>query len=272
MNSNKLSGWAAWPIKHYRISTLLTVLLLLFGIYGIYVMPKDEFPPFTVRQGVVIAVMPGATSEEIEAQVARPLERYMFTFKEVKRSKTTTTSSNGMCLMMVQLQDNVNKKDEVWSKIKHGLNNFKSSLPSGVLALVVNEDFGDASALLITVESEQRSYRELQQYSDELADRLRRIHSVSNVRQYGEVKEQITLYVDRERLAAYQIGQSTIIQALSGQGLTTTSGSLTGSNQNIVLHFAPTEQSEQEIANQIIYSHNGKNVRISDVATIKREY
>lgn len=272
MKSDKLKGWAAWPVKNYRIASLLTALLFAFGLYGIYVMPKDEFPPFVVRQGVVIAVMPGATSEEIEAQIARPLERYIFTYKEVNRAKTTTTSSNGMCMMMVQLQDNVNKKDEVWSKIKHGLNNFKSNLPSGVLALVVNEDFGDACALLITIESEERSYRELQQYSDELADRLRRVPSVSNVRQYGEIKEQITLYVNRERLAAYGIGQATLMQALNAQGLTTMSGSVTGKEQHIALHVAPTEKSEDEIANQIIYSHEGKNVRICDVATIKREY
>ena len=272
MKSNKLTGWAAWSVNNYRIATLLTVLLLAFGVYGLYVMPKDEFPPFVVRQGVVIAVMPGATSEEIEAQVARPLERYMFTYKEVNRQKTTTTSSNGMCMMMVQMHDNINKKDEVWSKIKHGLNTFKSSLPGGVLALVVNEDFGDACALLITVESQQRSYRELQQYSDELADRLRRVPSVSNVRQYGEVKEQITLYVDRERLAAYGIGQGAIMQALGGQGLTTMSGSLTGKQQHITLHVAPTERSEQELAQQIIYSNGNKNVRLCDVAEIRREY
>ena len=272
MKSDILKGWAAWPIKNYRIASLLTVLLLAFGLYGLYLMPKDEFPPFVVRQGVIIAVMPGATSEEIEAQVARPLERYIFTYKEVNRTKTTTTSSNGMCMMMVQLHDNINKKDEVWSKIKHGLNNFKSSLPGGVLALVVNEDFGDACALLITVESDQRTYRQLQQYSDELADRLRRVPSVSNVRQYGEVKEQITLYVDRRRLAAYGIGQNTIHQALAGQQITTMSGSITGKQQHIVMHIAPTEKSEDEIANQIIYSNGGKNVRVCDVATIKREY
>ena len=272
MKSNKLTGWAAWSVNNYRIATLLTILLLAFGVYGLYVMPKDEFPPFVVRQGVVIAVMPGATSEEIEAQVARPLERYMFTYKEVNRQKTTTTSSNGMCMMMVQMHDNINKKDEVWSKIKHGLNTFKSSLPRGVLALMVNEDFGDACALLITVESQQRSYRELQQYSDELADRLRRVPSVSNVRQYGEVKEQITLYVDRERLAAYGIGQAAIMQALGGQGLTTMSGSLTGKQQHITLHVAPTERSEQELAQQIIYSDGNKNVRLCDVAEIRREY
>ena len=270
MSWNK--SWAAWPINNYRITIVITALLLVFGLFGLYVMPKDEFPAFTVRQGVVIAVMPGATSEEIEAQVARPLERYLFTFKEVKREKTTTTSQNGMCITMVQLQDDANNKDEIWSKLKHGLNSFKSQLPSGVVALIVNDDFGDACALLITLESDQRSYRELQGYSDELADRLRRIPSVSNVRQYGEVKEQLTLYVDRERLAAYGIGQAALMQAISGQGLTTMAGSVTGGEQNIQLHVSPTESSEEELMNQIIFSGNNKVVRVRDIATVKREY
>ncbi len=265
-------SWAAWPVNNYRITIVITVLLLAFGLYGMYMMPKDEFPAYTVRQGLVVAVMPGATSEEIEAQVARPLERYLFTYKEVKREKTTTTSQNGMCLVMVQLQDYVNNKDEVWSKLKHGLNTFKSQLPSGVAAVIVNDDFGDACALLITVESQQRSYRELQQYGDELADRLRRVKSVSNVRQYGEIKEQLTLYIDRERLAAYGIGQAALIQAINGQGLTTMAGSVTGGEQNIQLHVAPTQSSEEELMNQIVFSSNNKIVRVRDVATVKREY
>ena len=74
MKSDILKGWAAWPIKNYRIASLLTVLLLAFGLYGLYLMPKDEFPPFVVRQGVVIAVMPGATSEEIEESINEDVE------------------------------------------------------------------------------------------------------------------------------------------------------------------------------------------------------
>ncbi|MBQ0019548.1 MAG: efflux RND transporter permease subunit [Bacteroidales bacterium] len=265
--------WSYWPIKNFKITALLVVLLFAFGLTGLVQMPKDEFPPFVVRQGVVVAVMPGATSEEIEQQVARPLERYLFTYKEVNRLKTTTTSMNGMCLVMVQLQDNIQNKDEVWSKLKHGLNTFKSQLPSGVLAVIVNDDFGDTCALLITIESDQRSYRELQAYSDELADRLRRVPSVSNVRQVGEVKEQITLYVDRERLAAYGIGQTAIMQALNGQGMTTMSGAVTTGSQNILLHVAPTQRSEEELMNLIVYSDAQNHVvRVRDIADIKREY
>lgn len=269
----KSMSWVAWPLKNFKITALLVTLLTLFGLYSMYVMPKDEFPPYVIRQGVVIAVNPGATSEEIEAQIARPLERYLFTFKEVRREKTTTTSMNGMCMVMVYLREDVNNKDEVWSKIKHGLNNFKQQLPQGVVALITNDDFGDTCARLVAIESSQRSYRELQQYSDELADRLRRIESVSNVQQVGNQQEQLTLYVDRERLAAYGIGQTAIAQTLSAQGLTTMSGSISTDQRNITFHIAPTQQSESEIAEQIIYSDAaGRSVKVKDVARIVREY
>ena len=270
----KKMDWLRWPLEHYSISLLIVGILFVLGIYGMYVMPKDEFPAFTIRQGVVIAAYPGATTEEVETQVAKPLERYLFTFGEVCRAKTSTTSQNGLCIVMVRLNDEVNNKDEVWSKIKHGLNLFKSSLPSGVVALFANDDFGNTSALLIAIESPQRSYRELQKYTDQLSDRLRRIPSVANVRTYGEQKEQISLYVDRQRLQAYGIGQQMLFSHLQSQGITTLSGSISDDDQQIPIHIEATNNTEEEIANQIIFSDpvSGKVARVRDVAQVVREY
>ena len=270
----KNTKWISWPLDNNKIMLLLVAILFGIGIYGMWVMPKDEFPPFTIRQGVVVAVYPGATSEEVEQQVTRPLERYLFTYAEVNRTKTTSTSQNGMAMVLVHLNDEVNNKDEVWSKIKHGLALYKQSLPSGVLALVANDDFGNTSALLIAIESKERSYRELQDYSDRLSDRLRKIPSVANVRLYGDHKEQVSLYVDRQRLEAFGIGQQTLMSALQSQGLTTMTGSLVGDHQQTLIHIEPTQNSEAEVANQIIYSDpiSGKVVRIRDIATVKREY
>ena len=267
-------SWLAWPLEHYPISLLIISILFVLGIMGMYEMPKDEFPQVTIRQGVVAAVYPGATSEEVEQQVARPLERYLFTFGEVNRVKTTTTSQNGLCIVMVKLNDDVNNKDEVWSKIKHGLNTFKLTLPTGVLGVIVNDDFGNTSALLIAIESEQRSYRELKEYSDKLSDRLRRIPSVANVKLFGEQKEQISLYVDRQRLQAYGIGQQLLFSRLQAQGFTTTAGSISDDDQQIPIHVESIENSEEEIANQIIFSDpvTGKVARVRDVARVVREY
>ena len=198
-------------MRNFRITFLIVGCLFVFGIYALARIPKQEFPEYTIRQGVVVGVYPGATAEEVEEQLAKPLEQFLMTYKEVKRAKTTSTSQNGMCYVMVELNDDVNDKDEVWSKVKHGLAAFKMQLPAGVAAVVTNDDFGDTSALLITLESDTRSYRELKGYMDDLSDRLRRIESVSNLRPYGVQQEQISVYADPERLAAYDAGKRRMV-------------------------------------------------------------
>ena len=117
-DNNLMQHWAAWPLVNRGITALITIILLAFGFYGLVMMPKDEFPPFTTRMGVIVAVMPGATSEEIEAQVARPLERYIFTYKEVNRAKTSTQSMNGMCFMKVNFDARLTNLQPVWNKMK----------------------------------------------------------------------------------------------------------------------------------------------------------
>ena len=263
----------AWSMRNFRITFLLVGCLFVFGIYGLVRIPKQEFPEYTIRQGVVVGIYPGATSEEVEEQLAEPLEQFLMTYKEVKRPKTTSTSQNGMCYVMVELEDDVNDKDEVWSKIKHGLASFKMQLPSGVAALVVNDDFGDTSALLITLESDTRSYRELKGYMDDLSDRLRRIESVSNLRPYGVQSEQISVYVDRERLAAYGIGEKVISAALASQGLTPLGGAVSNAETETPIHIAPSLAGEREVAEQIVWSDpEGHVLRVKDVARVVREY
>ena len=260
-------------MRNFRITFLIVGCLFAFGIYGLVHIPKQEFPEYTIRQGVVVGVYPGATSEEVEQQLAKPLEQFLMTYKEVKRSKTTSTSQNGMCYVMVELEDHVNDKDEVWSKIKHGLAAFKSQLPPGVAAVVTNDDFGDTSALLITLESDTRSYRELKGYMDDLSDRLRRIESVSNLRPYGVQQEQISIYADHERLAAYGIGEKVLSAALASQGLTPMGGSVSNAETETPIHIAPSLAGEREVAEQIIWSDPQGNVlRVKDVARVVREY
>ena len=189
-------------------------------------MPKQEFPVFTVRQGVVIVVYPGATSDEVEEQVTEPLEDFIFEFKEVKKSKTHSLSRDGMAIVFVELNDDITDKDEFWAKFKHRAAAFKSELPTGVLALVTNDDFGDTSAMLITIESKDKTYRELENYLDELKDRLRSIDAVSNLRTFGVQKEQISVYLDPAKLARYAIGNTTLATKLLAQGFTTMSGAV----------------------------------------------
>ena len=260
-------------MRNFRITFLIVGCLFVFGIYALARIPKQEFPEYTIRQGVVVGVYPGATAEEVEEQLAKPLEQFLMTYKEVKRAKTTSTSQNGMCYVMVELNDDVNDKDEVWSKVKHGLAAFKMQLPAGVAAVVTNDDFGDTSALLITLESDTRSYRELKGYMDDLSDRLRRIESVSNLRPYGVQQEQISVYADHARLAAYGIGEKTLSAALAAQGLTPLGGSVSNAETETPIHIAPSLAGEREVAEQLVWSDpEGHVLRVKDVARVVREY
>jgi multidrug efflux pump subunit AcrB len=260
-------------MNNRSIILLLVGALLVAGIYSLVVMSKQEMPEYVIRQGVVAGVYPGANAGEVEEQLTKPLERYLFTYAEVNRSKTTSKTEDGMAYIFVQLADDVSDKNVVWSKIKHGLTQLKSSLPPGVMAVIANDNFGDVSSLLITLESEDKTYREIDSYCDALEDRLRAIPTVANVQRSGSQKEQITIYVDNEKLSAYGIGSKILMANLMAQGLTTTSGSLENSQSIMSIHIAETFGNEQEIASQIIYSSpNGNVVRVKDIGRVVREY
>ena len=129
------------------------------------------------------------------------------------------------------------------------------------------------SRLLITLESDTRSYRELKGYMDDLSDRLRRIESVSNLRPYGVQQEQISVYADPERLAAYGIGEKTLSAALAAQGLTPLGGSVSNAETETPIHIAPSLAGEREVAEQIVWSDpEGHVLRVKDVARVVREY
>lgn len=261
-----------WAMRHYSIVFLLVGILVAFGITALIIMPKQEFPGYTIRQGIIVGVYPGATSEEVEKQLAEPLEQFLFTYPEVKRSYTTTSSQNGICYAMVELNDNVKNKDEVWSKIKHGLLTLKPQLPSGVLALVARDDFGDTSAQLIAIESKNRSYKDLKEYADNLNNRLRRIESVSNLRLYGVKNEQVTVYTDRNRLSSYGISDKMLLAQVFAQSLAP-GGSVKNDDAVVPIHFNPTYKNVQEVEDQIIFSdHEGNMIRVKDLAKVVREY
>ena len=72
---------------NHNIVMLLMGMLVFVGILGICIMPKQEMPQFTIRQGACVAVYPGATSDEVEERVAKPLENFIFGYKEVNKKK-----------------------------------------------------------------------------------------------------------------------------------------------------------------------------------------
>ena len=262
-------------MRYHSIIYTVVAFLVLFGIYALGQMNKDEFPQVTIRQGLIAAVYPGATAQEVEEQVAKPIEQYLFSFKEIDKCKTYSLSKDGMCYIFAALTPKVKNATEAWQKIRGGLSLMKQmQLPSGLLAVVVIDDFGNTSSILLALESSERTPRELESYAEIISDRLREIEEMGSIKLLGQQHEEIAVTLDVERISRYGINQNLILTRLAAQGFRTMTGEIANDMGAALVHVDVPYRTEYELGEQIILADpvNNRAIRLKDIATIERRY
>ena len=266
-----ISGWVRWAVRERKVVYLLVALLIAVGGIGLAKMNKDEFPTFVIKQGLVAGIYPGATAAEVEEQLTKPLEEALFSYKEVDRESVHSVTRDGICYIYVDLNVPQSKKDEVWSKLKLGLQTFKQTLPAGVLAVAVLDDFSNTSSLLIAMESDDKSYLELQDYADELCGKLRQIPDLAKVSVVGGQDEEIAVTLDRDKISSYGVDPTTILLSYTSSSVPLPSGTFETAYTASPIHIKSTVGSEREVAERIIYSDpQGNIVRLRDIAKVER--
>jgi multidrug efflux pump subunit AcrB len=260
-------------MKNQQIIIAFVLIMMILGVYGLINMPRREFPEFTIRQGVIVGLYPGANSQEVEEQLTTVVENYIFSYEEVKKAKTYSYSKEGLMVIFVELNDNVSNADKFWSKLRLGLDELKLQLPAGVLALIGNNDFGDTSALLITMSSDEKSYRELEEIMEQLEADIRKINSVSKIKHFGTQKENIYVYLDTDKINEYHVKPTTILTSFKLQELINYAGQLDNGELILPVHLPPRYESEKDLEEQIVYSDpEGNIIRLKDIARIERRY
>lgn len=269
----KLNQLVAWGYRYSSVVILIVCLMAAFGIYSLKQMNKNEFPNFTIREGVLAAVYPGAGSLEMEEQVMKPMEDYIFSFKEVDKAKTRSNASNGMVMCFIELDDNVTDTDQFWAKFNMGLDRLRAQLPPGVLGMELVSNFGETSSILLTMQSDTKTYRELKEYMDRLKEHLRVVPSVGTMSVSGMLNEQIAVTIDPERLSHYAIDEKSIALSLMAQGFKTTGGALRSESHTSPIYVEKPVSDIHELENVFLLSlPTGQTVRLRDVADVKLEY
>ena len=262
-------------LRHPGIVFTAILFLVAFGLWSLPMMNKDEFPQFTMRYGVIAAIYPGATAEEVEQQVTKPLERFLYSYSEIDRAQTYSVTNDGIVYIYASLRLAVSAPDEVWSKIRAGLDLFRTTdLPAGVAEIVVVDDFGSTSSVLLALEAPAHSPRELERYATALCDELRTISDMGKISILGKEREEIAVIIDPAKLASLPINQSALMAQLALQGFRTIGGSVDNNESSSMLHVAIPYATEYEVGEQIIFSNpiDDKVVKLKDIATIMRRY
>ena len=265
--------FVAWAIDHKKVVCAIVVILLTIGMVGLFRMNRDEFPPFEIKLGLVAGIYPGASAEDVRVQLTEPLEKVLFSIPEVDRKTVKSYSKDGICYIIVDINPSADLKDQVWSKIRHKLDEAKLTLPVGVAAVVVLDEFSETSSLLIAMESEDKGYSELLGYAEDLCGKLRHIPALSKATVLGAQQEEIAVNIDLERLSTYGISPAQLMLDYQMSTLSSSGSVLKNSSLNAPVHIAPTVTGEQEVEDRVVYvDPAGNMLRMKDIATVERRY
>ncbi len=261
-------------LRYPSVIIVLTAMAVAVGIHALMTMPRTEDPTVTIRTGLVIAQYPGATSEQVEKQVTKTLEKHIFKFPEVRKELTYSTSRPGLVIINVELENYVKNADLFWAKLRNELlETAMTELPAGVRGPIVNSDFGDTVALLIAVHGERYGYRELRDYVDTIQDRFRTVREVGKMMRYGDQGEQIWITGSLARLSQYFADPLRIITALQQRNMIAETGKAEIGQSKIPMRTTGPFTTEEQIANVMVdVSKTGEPVYIKDFAKVERRY
>ena len=267
---SSIKFWLRYP----AVTLILTAMIVIVGIHAFLKMQRTEDPTITIRTGIVAAMYPGATSEQVEKQVTKTLEKHIFKFSEVRKGKTYSTSRPGVVIINVELEDNIKNSDQFWAKLRHEMNLVRATeLPAGIMGPIVDSDFGDTVAMLIAIHGKRYGYRELRDFADKIHDEMRTVRLVGKLVTYGTQTEEIWITSSLQRIAQYFADPRQVANALMQRNVIQSAGNFEADRSKIPIRTTGIFNTENEVRNVLVdVSRDGHPVYIKDFANVERRY
>ncbi|HFV9220059.1 efflux RND transporter permease subunit [Enterobacter roggenkampii] len=262
---------SALAVRERSVTLFLIVLVTIAGIYAFFGLGRAEDPPFTVKQMTAIAVWPGATAQEIQDQVAEPLEKRLQELKWYDRTETYTRP--GMAYITLSLQDKTPPAEvqEEFYQARKKLGDESQRLPAGVIGPMINDEFSDVTFALFALKAKGEPQRQLVRDAEGLRQQLLHVPGVKKVNIIGEQAERIYIAFSHDRLATIGLSPQDIFNALNGQNALAAAGAIETRGAQIFIRLDGAFDELQKIRDTPLVAQ-GKTLTLSDVATVERGY
>ncbi|ELQ3993182.1 efflux RND transporter permease subunit [Enterobacter bugandensis] len=262
---------SALAVRERSVTLFLIVLVTIAGIYAFFGLGRAEDPPFTVKQMTAIAVWPGATAQEIQDQVAEPLEKRLQELKWYDRTETYTRP--GMAYITLSLQDKTppSEVQEEFYQARKKLGDESQRLPAGVIGPMINDEFSDVTFALFALKAKGEPQRQLVRDAEGLRQQLLHVPGVKKVNIIGEQAERIYIAFSHDRLATMGLSPQDIFNALNDQNALAAAGAIETRGAQIFIRLDGAFDELQKIRDTPLVAQ-GKTLTLSDVATVERGY
>lgn len=268
-----MSGFnlSALAVRERPVTLFLLIAISLAGLYAFLSMGRAEDPSFTVKAMTVVTSWPGATAQEMQDQVAEPLEKRMQELKWYDRTETFTRP--GLAFTTVTLQDATPPRDvpEEFYQARKKLDDEATKLPRGVQGPFVNDEYGDVTFALYALKAKGEPQRLLVREAETIRQRLLHVAGVKKVNIIGERPERIFVEFSYARLANLGLSARDIFAALNDQNLITPAGSIDTKGPQVQVRLDGAFDDLQKIKDTPIAAA-GRSLKLSDIADVKRGY
>ncbi|MCG9552979.1 efflux RND transporter permease subunit [Vibrio sp. Isolate31] len=270
---DQITGVAAYFIRNKVISWMLSLIFLIGGVSAFFGLGRLEDPAFTIKDAMVVTSYPGATPQQVEEEVTYPLEKAIQQLTYV--DEVNSISSRGLSQVTVTMKNNYGPDDlpQIWDELRRKVNDLKVSLPPGVNAPQVIDDFGDVYGILLAVTGDGYSYKELLDYIDYLRRELELVDGVSKVSVSGQQQEQVFIEISMKRISSLGLSPNTVFDLLSTQNIVSSAGAVRIGDEYIRIHPTGEFQNVEQLGDLILTEGGAQGlIYLKDVAEVTRGY
>ena len=261
-----------WALDHPALTRYLMVVLMLLGAAAYFQLGQDEDPPFTFRAMVVRTYWPGATAQQVAEQVTDKIER---TLQEVPfADKIRSYSKPGESQIIFQIKDSSKAADVagVWYAVRKKVGDMRGSLPGGVVGPFFNDDFGDVYGVIYALQADGFSYAELKAFADDARQQLLRVPDVAKVEQFGAQDEKLFIEISQKRLSQLGLDFNQVLNQLGQQNAVESAGTVQTPLDVVQVRVAGQFEAVEQLRVMPIRGNSGSQLRLGDIAEIKRGY
>ncbi len=265
-------NFSDWALRHKSFILFSIILTAVAGIFCYSALGQKEDPDFTIKTMVVGAAWPGASTTEMTDQVTDKIELALQSVPEIDYTKSSTRAGSTTIIVQLRSDTAAAAVPNVWYRVRKVVLDAQAQgkLPTGITGPFFNDDFGDTFGNIYALTGDGFTYPQLKAYADTLRDRIRALPEVAKVEYQGDQAERIFIEYDSTKLASLGISPQTIAQALATTNSVTPSGQIDTNSERIRLTVSGAFDSLDSIRNIGIAASNGRQIRLGDVAPVRR--